>query len=378
MDARLLYLQDREEIDAVLSTYCRGIDRHDVNLINSVYFADAHDNHGPFRNAVREGFADWANALHSERTRAHLHNLTTKSVQIDGHVALADTYVIFTLYMRETEEAQFGFGRYIDRLEKRDGKWRIADRQTTIDIRMLGDASCYAVLNQGTTMSAGAYPQGRWDREDLSYNYPFELPNELLQKLESKGARPEAAAPVPAHGFEDARLSGQALLERLYDRRLIADLIADSLRGIDRHSSSLALRHYSQNAKVKLLTGELYAQDFVEAEISESEEDITQARNMTTHLVSFGENGAASETYVIEMRRRINGRDVWVAGIRMLDRLVRAGNGWKIEHRTLMRDWEFLSQGSNFNPADQYLRSTRDPDDLRRTDPVDQGEQMSL
>lgn len=378
VDTRLLYLQDREEIDTILSTYCRGIDRHDVDLINSAYFPDAHDNHGPFRNMVSEGFPEWANALHAERTRAHLHNLTTKSVQIDGDVALADTYVIFTLYMRESEETQFGFGRYIDRLERRDGRWRIADRQTTIDIRMRGDANCYAVLNQGTTMSAGAYPQGKWDREDLSYKDSLELPEEQLRQLERKGARPEAGAPVPARGFEDVDLSGEALLERLYDRQLIADLIADGLRGIDRQSSSLALQHFSPNAKVKLLTGELDAQDFVEAEISGAAEDITQARNITTHLVSFGESGAAAETYVIEMRRRINDRDVWVAGIRMLDRLARDGSGWKVEHRTLVRDWEFLSRGSNFNRADQYLRSTKDPTDLRKTDPVDQGEQVSL
>lgn len=378
MDARLLYLKDREEIDTILSTYCRGIDRHDVDLINSVYFPDAHDNHGTFRNLVSNGFADWGNALHSENTRAHLHNLTTRSVQIEGDVALADTYVIFTLYMRGSEEAQFGFGRYLDRLEKRDGKWRIADRKTTIDIRMLGDASCYAVLNEGTTMSAGAYPQGRWDREDMSYKDSSQLPEALLQPLERKGPRPESAPPIPAPGFEDAHLTGQALLQRLYDRQMIADLIADGLRGIDRQNMLLAMKPFAPDAKVKLLAGELYAQDFVEAEISGAKEDFVQARNMTTHLVSFGEDGAAAETYVIEMRRRTNDRDVWAAGIRMIDRLVHDGADWKIEHRTMVRDWEFLSHGANFNRADQYLRSTTDPVDPRRTDATDQPEHEAL
>lgn len=379
MDARLQYLRDRDQIDTVLATYCRGIDRHDVGLINSAYFTDAQDNHGPFQSEVSEGFADWGNALHAGRTRAHLHNLTTKSVTIEGDVALADTYVIFTLYMRESEEAQFGFGRYIDRLEKRAGEWRIADRQTTIDMRMLGDASCYAPLKGDSSMSAGAYPQGRWDKDDLSYLYPFELPRELQQQLERKGAPPAPAKPVPAAEFEDAGLADEALLERLYDRQMIADAVADTLRGIDRRSLSVALECFAPNAKVERLSGELSAQAFVEAEIAAAEqEDAHQARNMTTHLVSFGAQGASAETYVIEMRRRLNGREVWVAGVRVLDRLVRDGRGWKVAHRTLMRDWEFLSQGSNFSRNDQYLRSTADPSDLRRTDRTDQIAEVSL
>ena len=56
----------------------------------------------------------------------------------------------------------------------------------------------------------------------------------------------------------------------------------------------------------------------------------------------------------------------------MLDELVCEAEIWLIRKRTLVRDWEFLSQAANFNPADGYLRSASDPADPFMTDRRDQ------
>jgi hypothetical protein len=57
--------------------------------------------HGPFRDTVSKGFAEWGNALHAGKTRAHTHNLTTRWVELQGDAALTDTYVLFALFLKE-------------------------------------------------------------------------------------------------------------------------------------------------------------------------------------------------------------------------------------------------------------------------------------
>jgi hypothetical protein len=44
----LQQLIDKLEIHEVLTRYCRGIDRCDAELLESVYHPDATDNHGQF------------------------------------------------------------------------------------------------------------------------------------------------------------------------------------------------------------------------------------------------------------------------------------------------------------------------------------------
>ena len=51
-------------------------------------------------------------------------------------------------------------GRYVDRLEKRDGEWKIALRRCTLDFMIEGDAS----MLKSRYISAGRYVKGRPQR----------------------------------------------------------------------------------------------------------------------------------------------------------------------------------------------------------------------
>ena len=51
-------LISRHEIYEVLTRYCRGVDRCDVELIRSVYHEDAMDDHGMFKGLGVQ-FAQW-------------------------------------------------------------------------------------------------------------------------------------------------------------------------------------------------------------------------------------------------------------------------------------------------------------------------------
>lgn len=161
MEAQLRILLDRQAILDCMHRYCLGVDRHDVELITSAFHPDAIAEHGPFRGDPH-ALARWANDFHSRHCNAHTHNITTHGCEIDGDVAHAQTHCLYGLLQRDTDLVLMGSARYVDRLERRDGQWRIALRKTLIEWRGELRAS----------MPSG-YLQGRQDRADPAYDRPL-------------------------------------------------------------------------------------------------------------------------------------------------------------------------------------------------------------
>src|SRR5579885_1420019 len=127
------YLKDRQEILDCIMRHARGHDRHDVELLTGAYHEDGVDEHG---YAINPGpkYAAWANAVHAAGSRLHTHNLTTHLCEIDGDVAHCETYVLVGLLNNDEKSARLISGRYIDRLERRGGAWKIALRRSTVDL----------------------------------------------------------------------------------------------------------------------------------------------------------------------------------------------------------------------------------------------------
>lgn len=122
----LLELLDRQQILDVIHRYCRGVDRFDREMVLSAYHPDAVDDHGMFVGG-REGFADWALGYHREHQISHHHMVFNHSAEIDGDVAHTETYWLFFGENR-TKPNTLGVGRYLDRMEKRNGVWGIVNR----------------------------------------------------------------------------------------------------------------------------------------------------------------------------------------------------------------------------------------------------------
>lgn len=163
------YLKDRQEILDVIARQSRGNDRHDAELTSSCFWPDGADEHG---QAVTSG-AQWgetANVWHSAGYVAHNHNLTNHLCEIDGDTAHAETYVIGTMKPQAVPgRARFTAGRYIDRLERRGGEWRILVRRTIIEMDLEGDSPW---PNGDLPM---AFPKGVWEGADLAYTRPLEI-----------------------------------------------------------------------------------------------------------------------------------------------------------------------------------------------------------
>lgn len=127
---RLSTLLDHREIEDCLLRYCRGIDRHDTEMAKSAYHADARDDHAA-RIGLGRGLPDWANGVHDMAFSGHQHYITNTMIELDGDIAHVETYFILAAVKKETGEHSLGGGRYIDRFERRDGVWGIADRIVT-------------------------------------------------------------------------------------------------------------------------------------------------------------------------------------------------------------------------------------------------------
>jgi hypothetical protein len=130
-DARLEQLLQRQDILDCLLRFSRGMDRFDCELFLSAFHADAIIAAGPFVGGPAELYA-WAAGLHEQGQSSTHHDLLNHSCDIDGDVAHSETYYLFVGRNRDDSNWIAG-GRYIDRLERRDGLWKIALRTNAVE-----------------------------------------------------------------------------------------------------------------------------------------------------------------------------------------------------------------------------------------------------
>jgi hypothetical protein len=168
LERKLQYLADRQEIlDCIVRT-SRGNDRFDEQRISGSYHADALHDLGRKLIAGRD-YGAHANHAHEAICDVNLHNVTMHACEIDGDVAHAESYVMGLFLDKGRETARVLAGRYIDRLEKRDGRWGIVLRRATVEIPLEGKAT----LPSRNTVDGSGYLKGSRDDSDPSYQRPL-------------------------------------------------------------------------------------------------------------------------------------------------------------------------------------------------------------
>lgn len=127
-------IKARQDIYDCLMRYCRGIDRFDREVALSAYHDDAVDDHGGFVGPA-SAFIDWAFNLHATYQRRTQHMITNVVYDIDGDEAHVESYYIFRCLNPKPPYYNTCSGRYLDRFERRNGRWAIALRVCLVDIR---------------------------------------------------------------------------------------------------------------------------------------------------------------------------------------------------------------------------------------------------
>lgn len=130
-EKRIDELLDKQDIRECLARFSRGMDRFDKATYLSAFHDDAEMAAGSFVGSAADCW-DWAVPMHEEGQILTHHSLLNNTLEIDGDTAHSETYYMFVARNRDESLVMAG-GRYIDRLEKRDGAWKIALRTNVIE-----------------------------------------------------------------------------------------------------------------------------------------------------------------------------------------------------------------------------------------------------
>ena len=115
----------------MLTSYSRGVDRYDFELVRSCYWPDGTDDHGSFVGGVDDVITFVEKSLNRFERTAHFLGNMLIDVDLSRDVALSETYAV--AFHRYTDPDGYPTDmwaglRYVDRFERRDGQWRIRRR----------------------------------------------------------------------------------------------------------------------------------------------------------------------------------------------------------------------------------------------------------
>ncbi len=126
----------KERLHELEMAYCRGVDRRDPELLRSIFFEDAVEEHGEMYRGSATAFVDWVFREFLPRYELTAHYVLNEWYRVEGALAEGETHRLS--YHRE--RAQDGSAmeaiaacRTFNRYECRHGVWRIAYRGVVRD-----------------------------------------------------------------------------------------------------------------------------------------------------------------------------------------------------------------------------------------------------
>ncbi len=159
-------LAGREAIRDCIYRYCRAIDRCDFDLLASVYWPDATEDHSPFVGSATD-FIAWAKVMLRPMDETQ-HLVANMLIEIEGDTAQVETYIRAHHRLPRDDGGRHDLetaGRYLDVMRRRDDEWRIQSRTVSRDwFRMYPDSADWK-----TGVFGKAFPPPKRTTEDPSY-----------------------------------------------------------------------------------------------------------------------------------------------------------------------------------------------------------------
>lgn len=145
-------------IKEVLNLHSRGLDRVDVEALKSAYWPDAEVDYGTFVGPAHQ-FAELVLPILGESYELTRHSLSNHSIVIDEKMARSEAWVHAGHLLPGAQEELLFYGRYLDKLEQREGLWKILYRTVVVDwIKRLPitderDSEAFSALKRGGHMA---------------------------------------------------------------------------------------------------------------------------------------------------------------------------------------------------------------------------------
>ncbi|MDB3856196.1 nuclear transport factor 2 family protein [Halieaceae bacterium] len=137
--SELQQLLDKQALYEIACSYCRGVDRMDFKLIDSIYHEQAIHDHGAMFCGVKADFINWLKqSLPGITTQHFVGNALFKFDDASSDRAQGEIYTINYHVMPGNNEGQGNLdyvagGRYLDEYIRSDGAWKIWRRSRVLD-----------------------------------------------------------------------------------------------------------------------------------------------------------------------------------------------------------------------------------------------------
>lgn len=319
LEAALLELAGKHAIEQVLAAHGRGIDRSDNALMASCYHPGATVEYGVFAGPAAE-FCAMVTGAPLERPPT-THRTSNIWIRIDGDRAVAESYGLG--YRDEEDEGgrmqRLMGGRYLDRLERRGGEWRIVHRLFVLDWNINLPWS----MDTARPQYAGLLQGARRDKDPVS------------RMLADWSARhPKASAGCPA-------ADRAAAIDQALSKQALHEINTAYCRAADRADDALLRSLWHADAKVSYGEYSGGFEGFCEywAGVRDHFEHLSHL--IGTDYYEISGDRAMGETQVarIEVVNRKAGTMDRMIGGRFLDRFERRDGVWKLSGRAFVLDW---------------------------------------
>ena len=167
-DPLLQEVLDEHQLRTLVHSYCRAVDRGDLDAVRNLYHHDASDAHGAFSVGSVD---DFIGELAAARPylRSMQHHVTTTNFAISGDSAEGEIYgiAIHTLISGARDVDVIVGGRYLDKYARRDGSWKFVERAIVTDWARVDDPS---PVQFGHPITRDT-PRGSPDANDPSHQF---------------------------------------------------------------------------------------------------------------------------------------------------------------------------------------------------------------
>ncbi|MBU6266482.1 MAG: nuclear transport factor 2 family protein [Sphingomonadales bacterium] len=322
-------LAARHAIRNALAVHSRGVDRADANLLGSAYHPGATVDYGFFVGPAETLVSILAGA--QKAALPTLHRTGHGEIRVAGNRAVSESTVI--AHAEEPDIQRMVFGRYLDRLEQRDGDWRLVHRTYVLDSN----------TNRPNT-ARRANPPVAPDHFVPEGGKGASDPGRALLARHHAATRHLQKAPpmTPAATAIDAALARE-------DIRL---LLAGYCRAVDRADAGLMASLFWDDAEVISGVVNGPAGDFAREIAAFVTANLDSCfHSIANEWIEVTGDHAVGEHYILAHNRA--GAEDTLTGGRYLDRYERRGGVWKIASRVFVCDWT-ATHPTTYEPAGFY------------------------